>query len=75
MYMCVFVCVSTPRLLIISGVIWTPYDWLNKFYKCYMEIVAGIVNVRGLGIDTHRGNQINKSKLALYKVLIHCNIH
>ena len=48
--MCVFVC-APPRLLITSGVIWTPYDWLNKFYSCIMTIVAVIVNGRGLGID------------------------
>ena len=51
---CVCVFVSTPRLLITSGVIWTPYDWLNKFYSCYMAIVVVIVNGRGLGIDTRR---------------------
>ena len=41
---CVCVCVSTLRLLITSGVIWTPYDWLNKFYSCYMATVVIIVN-------------------------------
>ena len=37
MYVCVYVCVCvcvcvcvSPRLLITSGVIWTPYDWLNN---------------------------------------------
>ena len=50
---CVFVCVSALRLLITSGVIWTPYDWLNKFYSCYMAIVVIIVNRCGHGIDTH----------------------
>ena len=29
---CVSVCLP-PRLLITSGVIWTKYDWLNKFYS------------------------------------------
>ena len=52
--MCVFVCVSTLRLLITSGVMWTLYDWLNKFYSCYMAIVIVIVNGHGLGIDTRR---------------------
>ena len=36
-----------------SGVMWhdmDPYVWLNKFYSCYMETVAGIVNGHGLGI-------------------------
>ena len=51
---CVCVCVSAPRLLITSGVIWTPYDWLNKFYSCYMATVVIIVNGRGFGIDTRR---------------------
>ena len=57
MHVCVCLC-PPPRLLIISGVMWhdmTPYDWLNKFYSCYMAIVANIVNGRGLVIDTrHR---------------------
>ena len=52
---CVCVCVSpSPRLLITGGVIWhmiwTLYDWLNKFYSCYMATVVIIVNGRGLGI-------------------------
>ena len=50
-----------PRLLIISGVIRTPYEWLNKFYSCYMAIVAVIVNGRGLVIDTRRRQQPIKS--------------
>ena len=40
-----------------------------------MAIVVDIVNGRGLGIDTRRGNLSNKSKLALYKALIHCKIY
>ena len=53
-----FVCGPTPRLLIISGVMLTPYDWLNKLYSCYMAIVivVSIINGHGLGIDIHRGN-------------------
>ena len=55
--MCVCVCVFvfTPRLIITSGVIWTPYHWFNKFYSCYMATIVVIVNGRGLGIGTrHR---------------------
>ena len=51
----------------------TPYDWLNKFYNCYMATVAIIINGRGFGIDTRCGNQPNRSQLALYKALIYCN--
>ena len=32
------------------------YDCLNKFYSCFMATVVGIVNGRGLGIDTCHGN-------------------
>ena len=56
--MCVFVCVYMclpPRLLITSGVIWTPYDWVNKFYS-YMAALVSIVDGHGLGIDMHREN-------------------
>ena len=42
MHVCVCVC-PLPRLLISSGMIWSSYDWLNKFYSCYMAIVVGIV--------------------------------
>ena len=60
--MCLRVCLCVclpPRLLITSGVmwhIWTSYDWLNKFYSCYMTTVVDIVDGRGLGIDTYHGN-------------------
>ena len=54
---CVCVCVCPPlRLLIASGMMWTLYDWLNKFYSCYMTTVVGIVNGRGLGIYMRCGN-------------------
>ena len=50
----VFVCVCPPlRLLLTSGMIWTPYNWLNKFYRCYMATVVVIVNGCGLGIGMH----------------------
>ena len=29
----------------------TLHDWLSKFFSCYMAVVVGIVNGRGLGID------------------------
>ena len=32
------------------------YDWLNKFYSCYMATVVGIVDGHGLGIDTCHGS-------------------
>ena len=51
------VCVCPLGYLITSGVMWhdmDPYDWLNKFYSCYMATVVVIVNGRGLGIGTRR---------------------
>ena len=50
MSVCVFVYVFVcppPRLLIISSVIWTPYDWLNKYYSFIWQLkslsVVGMV--------------------------------
>ena len=72
---CVYVSVCPPlRLVITSGMIWTPYDWLNKHYSFCMAAIVGIVNRRGLGIEACRRSQPNKSKLALYKPLLRlCN--
>ena len=68
---CVCVCVFPPlRLLVSSGMIWTPYDRLNKFYSFY---VVGIISRCGLSIDAYCGNQPSKRKLALYKPSIHFN--
>ena len=51
---CVCVCVSALRLLITSGVIWTPYNWLKQVLQLYMATVVVIANRCGLGIGTHR---------------------
>ena len=40
-----------------------------------MATVVIVVNGRGLSIVTRRRNSPTKSKLALYKALIHCNSH
>ena len=65
------VCVWLPlRQLITSGVIWTPYDWLNKFYSCYMAATVIISGGRGLRVEAHQRNQPNKSKLSLCKPLL-----
>ena len=69
MYVCLSV--SAPRLVIVSGVIWTPYDWLNKFYCFCIAAVIGIVSRHGLTIEAHCRNQHNKSRLALFKPLLH----
>ena len=70
----VYVYVSAPRLLITSGMIWTPYDWLNKFYSFYMAAVVVIDDGRGLTVEACRINQPNKSKLLLYKLLLSLKI-
>ena len=43
--MCVWacICMPAPRLLITSGVIGTPYDWLNKLYSFYMAAVVSVI--------------------------------
>ena len=40
------------------GMIWTPYDWLNKFYDFYIAGTIGIVSRCGLNIDTHGINNL-----------------
>ena len=56
------VCVSAPRLLIISGVIWNDinsiiyYDWLSKFYSFYMASLVVIGSRCGLRIEVHCGH-------------------
>ena len=56
--LCRCVCVPVLRLLITSSVMWhdlTLYDWLTKFYSCYMATIVSIVDGRGSGIDTCHG--------------------
>ena len=55
-----------PRLLISSGMIWTPYDWLNKHYNFYMAAVVVIGDGCGLRIEVCRRNQRNESTPWLY---------
>ena len=50
-----------------------PYNWLNKFYRCYVAAVVSIVSRCGLSIDAHHKKQPNKHKLALHKPSIHFN--
>ena len=74
---CTSVCmyVSTPEDINYSGVIWTQYDWLNKFYNFYMTAIVSIISRCGLTIEACHSNQPNKSKLTLCKPLLHCNRH
>ena len=62
---CMSVCLL-PRLLITSGVIWTP----NKFCSFCMAAVVVIVGKHGLRIVVHCENQPYKTKVSLYKPLL-----
>ena len=75
--MYVSVCLP-PRLVIASGVMWhdmDPYDWLNKFYSFYVAAIVGIISRHGLRIEAHHRNQSSKSKLSLYKSILHFYSH
>ena len=73
-HVCVSLC-SPPRLLITSGITWITYDWLNKFNNfCVAAMVDSVIRC-GLTIAVFQWNQPNKSKLALYKPLLHFYIH
>ena len=43
-----------------SGMIWAPYDGLNKFYNFYVSAVVGIIRY-GLNIDVTKTNLIHLS--------------
>ena len=45
--------------------IWTPYDWLNKFYGFYMAAVVVMGSGWGLRIEANLINQPCKIKLLL----------
>ena len=58
---CVHVCVCPEAIIITSGMIWTHYDWLNKFLSFYVAAVAvDIISRCGLSIDACHENQSNK---------------
>ena len=64
-----------PRLLITSGVIWTSYDWSNKFYGFYVADEVDIDSGCDVSIYMRHGNYPDKSKLGLYKSSLHHNNH
>ena len=54
-------CVSDPRLLMSSGVIWHDmilYDWLNKFDGFYMAAIVNMISRHALSIDVHHGYKL-----------------
>ena len=55
--------------------IWTPHDWLNKYYSFCTAAIVDFVSRRGLKIGACHRNQPNKSKLALYKPLLRLHSH
>ena len=52
-----------------------PYNWLNKFYSFCMAALVGITSRYGLRIEVRGSIQPIKSKLALYKPLLHFYSH
>ena len=60
-------CVSPPPTPSVMWYDMYPHDKINKFYNIYMAVVVAIISRHGLAIEEH---QPNKSKLALYKLLL-----
>ena len=58
-----------------NGMIWTPSDWLNKFYSFCTAAIVSIIGKGSLRNEASHRNQSNKSKLALYKPLLHFYNH
>ena len=62
-------CVSVARVLITTGMIWTPYDLINKFYSFNIATVDVIVSRHDLKIEVcHR--KPYKTKSSLFKPLL-----
>ena len=80
---CVCVCVRAvcvyvgrmwaSRLLITCGMMWHNIDlqYMKKFCYFYMEDVVSTFSWPGLRIEACSKNQPDKTKLALYKMLLH----
>ena len=49
---------------------WTPYDWLDKFYNFYMAAIVSYISRCDLRIEAHHRNQAYKTKPALCKPLL-----
>ena len=64
MCVCACACASVP-LVATDGVIWAPYDWLNKLYKSYVASVVSIVNGYGLLIKVHCRNKPKATPIRL----------
>ena len=71
----VCMCARPPRLVITNGMIWTPYGWLNKFYSFCMAAIVSIISRHSLTIEVRHRKHPIKSKLALYKLLLHYYNH
>ena len=55
-FVCMCVCPPPRLLLITSGMIWTPYDWSDKFYGFYIAAVVDIGSECDVSFYTCRGN-------------------
>ena len=65
-----FACVSATKAITSGMMIWTPYDWLNKFYSFYMAAAVVFISRHCLRIEEHCKNQSYKTKLSQYKPLL-----
>ena len=50
------------------------YDLVNKLYNFYIAIIVDIIRRHGLSIKSCHSNQPNKSKIALYNLLVHLQL-
>ena len=83
MCVCGCVCVCPPEAIVISsgviGMIWTPYDWLNKCYS-YCMYCGYSWSKPLVGVDLQlkhivESKPANKGKLTLHKPWIHFYKH
>ena len=67
---CMHTCTRVHPKVMISGMIWTSYVWLNYVYSFFMTTAVSICSRCGLRYKTCHENQPNKNKLPQYKALL-----
>ena len=70
-------CITDQRKFITSGMVWIPFDWLNKFYSYHLPPpIISIVNRYGLKMKCIvETNLIRQNTLVRMVSVVHMGVH